>query len=45
MLLILSGKKLFKPQVVIPKTFRYTEDETVFLRALTEFITMEKHML
>jgi len=38
----LSGKKLFKPQVVIPKTFRYTEDETYFYELLTEFITSGK---
>lgn len=38
----LSGKKLFKPQVVIPKTFRYTEEETNFYELLTEFITSGK---
>lgn len=38
----LSGKKLFKPQVVIPKTFRYTEDETYFYELLTGFITSGK---
>jgi len=38
----LSGKRLFKPQVVIPKTFRYTEDETYFYELLTEFITSGK---
>jgi superfamily II DNA or RNA helicase len=38
----LSGKKLFKPQVVIPKTFRYTEEETNFYDLLTEFITSGK---
>jgi len=38
----LSGKKLFQPQVVIPKTFRYTEEETNFYELLTEFITSGK---
>ena len=38
----LSGKKLFKPQVVIPKTFRYTKDEMYFYELLTEFITSGK---
>jgi len=38
----LSGKKLFKPQIVIPKTFRYTEAETNFYELLTEFITSGK---
>lgn len=38
----LSGKKLFKPQIVIPKTFRYTEEETYFYEQLTEFITSGK---
>ena len=38
----LSGKKLFKPQIVIPKTFRYTEEETNFYELLTEFITSGK---
>lgn len=38
----LSGKKLFKPQIVIPKTFRYTEEETYFYELLTEFITSGK---
>lgn len=38
----LSGKKLFKPQIVIPKTFRYTKDETYFYELLTDFITSGK---
>ena len=38
----LSGKKLFKPQIVIPKTFRYTEEEKYFYELLTEFITSGK---
>lgn len=38
----LSGKKLFKPQIVVPKTFRYSEEETYFYELLTEFITSGK---
>jgi len=38
----LSGKKLFKPQIVIPKTFRYSEEEKYFYELLTEFITSGK---
>ena len=38
----LSGKKLFKPQIVIPKTFGYTEEETSFYELLTEFIISGK---
>ena len=38
----LSGKKLFKPQKVMSRTFRYTEEETKFYDLLTEFITSGK---
>jgi len=38
----LNGKKLFKPQIVIQKTFEYTIEESEFYNLLTEFIVSGK---